>query len=316
MKGIQRTILLTAIVVMIVIVSGCSLGGCSRTAQQPTEKAQAVYGIVNMDQLMTSHPLYSKYYQLEREYNLLLAQYRAEQRNLSKKSVEQDSKLKDMSTQSGISDALNQELQSRIDLKRNELNGKLQEKYTELLKNHHAEQQLDAVKDETELRIVNLQLRLRALQLSSSEKAASENELAELMKNRHQNYAAAGTQLMSEVATEMVPYKTESEKALETYRDTVMIELQDKQKVQMESLQTTLAKGFDLPDPTIWNTEWKSRLESKEKELSDQRELIVADIKEKAAQVAADEHLEMIFSDYEANVNGVDVTDAIIAQYE
>jgi hypothetical protein len=269
-----------------------------------------------MDQLMTSHPLYSKYYQLEREYNMLLAQYRAEQRNLSQKSAAQDSKLYTMDAQSGISDALNQELQARVDLKRNELNGKLQEKYTELLTNHHAEQQLDAAKDETELRIVNLQLKLRALQLSEAEKTADENELAALMKNRHQNYAAMGQQLIGEIAAEMAPYKAESEKTLVAYRDTVMIELQDKQKVQMEALQVNLAKTVNLPDPTVWNTEWKNRLESKEKELSSQRELIIADIREKAKQVAEEQHLDMIFSDYEANIDGVDVTDAIIAQYE
>ena len=53
---------------------------------------------------------------------------------------------------------------------------------------------------------------------------------------------------------------------------------------------------------------------AKEKEMKDQKEAILADIRDKAADVAEEQGIDIIFSEYEGIGTALDVTDDIIVK--
>ena len=57
-----------------------------------------------------------------------------------------------------------------------------------------------------------------------------------------------------------------------------------------------------------------AKLDAKEKEMKDVKDAIMADIRDKAADVAQEQGFEMIFANYEGIGTATDVTDDIIAK--
>ena len=77
---------------------------------------------------------------------------------------------------------------------------------------------------------------------------------------------------------------------------------------------TQLSALQDRPEPEAWNRQWKERLQAKEKEMKDVKEAILADIRTRAADVAHEQGIEMIFCEYAGVGTARDVTDDIIAR--
>ena len=69
-----------------------------------------------------------------------------------------------------------------------------------------------------------------------------------------------------------------------------------------------------MPDPVIWNQEWKEKLDAKEQEMNAAKEVIMTDIRARAADVAKEQGIDMIFSDYVGVGTALDVTDDVIAK--
>lgn len=287
--------------------------GCAGTKEK--ESTGPAYGIVEMDKAIESHPKYSEYNRLKKEYDVMTASYRAEQMLLSKKAAAQEQQVESLDSQQGITAELNRELAARMQMKENELNRQLQATYTTLVNKHQLEHRFDQAIDASSLAIVNMELKLKTAHLKEQERQQLEQELVEALKNRKGDYLSISQSLVEEVAKEMVPYKQEAEKELAAYRETVLAELSKERATKMQQMAEQIKANDQLPDPKKWNEEWKEKLEAKKKEADTVHELILADIKRKAETVGEKKQLDMIFSSYEVNVKAVDVTDDIIASY-
>ena len=114
----------------------------------------------------------------------------------------------------------------------------------------------------------------------------------------------------------MAPYKEKAQQELAAYAAQVKKESEARQQDSHALFQPppTAIAAFDTPEPAVWNQEWKDKLNGKEKELKDQKEAILADIRDKAAIVAQEQGIDMIFSDYMGYGTALDVTDDIIAK--
>ena len=86
------------------------------------------------------------------------------------------------------------------------------------------------------------------------------------------------------------------------------------QKDSQQVFQQQLGVLQDRPEPAVWNKEWKDKLDAKEKEMKDVKDAIMADIRDKAADVAQEQGYDMIFANYEGIGTATDVTDDIIAK--
>lgn len=299
---------------IIIVVAGIGLAWhCLHKPAAETEKEAApVYAYADVEHIMMSHPRYSEYHRLELEYNAMVAQYQFEQWNYSHKAAAEGmSSEKFASVDTAGTEALNQELQAKIALKENELNHALQQKYEQLLK--EKKETNPVVSHENTLKIVNLQLKLQNLALSTDEKAAATAELKRLM--REDGTAVQDTKAVTaEIDAAMAPHRQQAREELEQYGKTVKADLEKRRADSHNAFQVQLKDLQDRPDPAVWNSQWKEKLESKEKELNTVKEEMMADIRNKASEVAQEQGIDMIFGEYEAVGTALDVTDDIIAK--
>ena len=305
---------LGAIVVacVILIVGGYAWYSNRSNSVVQNNTAGPVYAYVDLEHIMMSHPEYSKYHHLELEYNAMVAEYQFEQWNYSSRAVAQEKAIKQYDSNGLVmSAALDQELKAKVALKENELNEGLKKKSDELIQAKRAAQPGNL--NETDLKIVNLKLKLRTIAMSEAEKQATEEELYRLMRNSGPK-SGLSNKLMQEVAAEMAPYKEKAARDLAAYAEQVKQELQNRQQTNAETFQKSLSLLGNRPEPMIWNQEWKDKLDSKEKEMDNEKEVIMADIRDKAAIVAKEQGIEVIFSDYLGFGTALDVTDDIIAK--
>jgi len=284
----------------------------SRTPAVHHPEKGPVIACADVEHIMMSHPSYSQYHRLELEYNAMVAQYQFEQWHYSKQAASQGQAAKDFSMTDALSSAaLDQELQARVAIKQNELNAALEQRYQTLIRERRQTQ--PALSDEENLKIVNLRLKLAALALSSSERKAAEQELQALLRKNggdHQTDAAAA----ADIAAAMAPDKEKAQKELQAYALQVKDELAARQQSSRELFTKQMDSFGKRPEPAVWNAAWKEKLEAKEKEMKDQKEAILADIRDKAAAVAEEQGIDIIFSEYEGIGTALDVTDDIIVK--
>lgn len=303
-----------AVLGIIIIVAGIGLAWhcLHKPAADAAKEAAPIYAYADVEHIMMSHPRYSEYHRLELEYNAMVAQYQFEQWNYSHKAAAEGmSSEKFASVDAAGTEALNQELQAKIALKENELNHKLKQEYEQLLQ--EKKETHPGVSHENTLKIVNLQLKLQNLALSADEKAAATAELKRLM--REDGTAVQDTQAVTaEIDAAMAPHRQQAREELEQYGKTVKADLEKRRTDSHNAFQVQLKDLQNRPDPAVWNSQWKDKLESKEKEMNAVKEEMMADIRNKASDVAQEQCIDMIFGEYEAVGTALDVTDDIIAK--
>lgn len=272
-----------------------------------------VYAYVDLEHVMMSHPKYSEYHHLELEYNAMIAQYQFEQWHYSRQAAAEGKAVQTFNMTDAMgSQALDQELKAKVALKENELNNSLKQRYEQLVQEKKKSQPV--ISDGDNLKIVNLQMKLRTLALSDEERQAAQKELQTLMRNAGTSEQIS-SQTAAEIATAMEPYKKKAQSELADYTKQVKGDLEKRQQSGQFAFQTARADFLNnRPEPAVWNKKWKDKLDAKEQELKDMKEDILADIRDKAAIVAKEQNIDMIFCDYEGIGTAIDVTDDIIAK--
>ncbi len=308
MKRIYAAVLGMGIVIACV---GIGWLGMKQRPAVPSEPAP-VYAYADLEHVVMSHPRYSEYHRLELEYNAMIAQYQFEQWNYSRKAAAEGPAARQFAAiDTAGTDALNQELQAKLALKENELNNGLQQQYEKMLQEKKRSQPVISGADS--LKIVNLQLKLQNLSLSAAERQAAQAELQALMQAAGTNVEVSN-QTAEEISAAMAPYREQAKKELETYGAAVKAELEQRRTASRSAVQQQMAVLQDRPDPAVWNQEWKERLDSKKNEMNRIKEDILADIRSKAAAVAQEQGIDMIFGEYAGVGTARDVTVDIIAK--
>lgn len=271
-----------------------------------------VYAYADLEHVMMSHPKYAAYHRLELEYNAMIAQYQFEQWNYSQKAAAEGKSMQLMApTEAAGNAALDQELKAKMALKENELNEGLKAKYEELVQEKKKTQPVISQADN--LKIVNLQLKLQTVALDDKERQATKDELTALMQK-----ATADVQVTNrttaEIEAAMAPYKKKAQQELADYGQQVKVDLEQRKQAQTASFQQQMDVLQDRPEPAVWNKEWKDKLDGKEQEVKAAKEEIMADIRDKAAAVAQEQGIDVIFGTYTGIGTAQDVTDDIIAK--
>lgn len=300
-----------AVFIIVCIIVGVWVG--HQRSQVQSVQSGPVYAYADLEHVMMSHPKYSEYHHLELEYNAMIAQYQFEQWHYSRQAVAEGKAAQALTVTDAMgSQVLDQELKAKVALKENELNNSLKQQYEQIVQEKRKSQSVISSADN--LRIVNLQLKLRTLALSDEERQAAQQELDTLMRNAGTDVQVTN-QTAAEIAAAMAPYKKKAQDDLVAYAQQVKTDLEKRQQNNQDLLQSVQNHAFtDRPEPAVWNQEWKAKLDAKEKELKDVKEDILADIRDKAAVVANEQNIDMIFCEYEGVGTAVDVTDDIIAK--
>ena len=299
-----------------VVIFVCLLAGwwffSHRNPSAPAAAATPVYAYADLGHVVMSHPRYSEYHRLELEYNAMVAQYQFEQWNYSRKAQAEGLSMQQFAAVDAVGTAaLNQELQAKVAIKQDELNNRLKQQYDALVE--EKKKTTPVISDADALKIVNLQLKLKTLDLSKEERAATEEQLQALLRGSNADVRVTGS-TADEIAAAMAPYKAQAKKELEDYAQQVKTDLEGRKLQSQAAFQQQIGTLKDRPEPAVWNKEWKDKLDAKEKEMNDVKEAIMADIRDKAAAVAQEQGIDMIFSDYEGVGTAADVTDDIIAK--
>ena len=119
--------------------------------------------------------------------------------------------------------ALNQELQAKVAIKQDELNNRLKQQYDALVE--EKKKTTPVISDADALKIVNLQLKLKTLDLSKEERAATEEQLQALLRGSNADVRVTGS-TADEIAAAMAPYKAQAKKELEDYAQQVKTDLE------------------------------------------------------------------------------------------
>lgn len=302
-----------AAVIGAVVIAACIVVGW-RAMEQRNQVSEAgpSYAYVDLEHVVMSHPRYSEYHRLELEYNAMVAQYQFEQWNYSHKAAAEGLASQQFAAVDAAGTAaLNQELQAKVLLKEQELNNGLKQQYDRILQEKRKSQPM--ISNADSLKIVNLQLKLQNLVLSQEERQAAEAELAQLLKSAEPSVVISG-ETAAEIDKEMAPYREKAQKELEEYAKTVKGDLEKRRDDSRSAFQSQLSALQDRPEPEEWNRQWKEKLQAKEKKMKDVKEAILADIRTRAADVAHEQGIEMIFCEYAGVGTAQDVTDDIIAR--
>ena len=284
------------------LLSGCGIGGCSRTEQTPQAPQ---YGVADMEKLVHAHPRYSDYFRLEQEYKNL---YDAEREQLIRRSAQAQETLREQLSSGAIEKGLNTEYRAKMTARETEWNQKLEALYREWIA--RAPQPADEALQQADLEIVNLQLKLRALHLPAAEREAMEARLQELLAARAALTDTSAV-LPEEGQKELAALKAKAQADLARYSDEVTAELSAKRESAQQQLHDEMAAQL-MPDGAGWNHEWREKLATKQNEMNQIKEAITQDIRHEAQAVAEAKNLEVIFAEYRANISAQDVTNDIL----
>lgn len=318
--------LLPLVLGVMILVSGCSIGGCGADKKSNTSN-EPVIGVVNMETAVTKNPAYDEYKQLKDEYENLQSQYNAEQESLTTKAKAQSLTLNGLGTDSdsqAVIDSLNTELKAKKAAKAQELNANYQAKRMELINKYRNE--MKVAPTEADLRIVNLQLELNSKlnsvpmtkemrEQADADRAAKEAELKKLLAERGPAVKGNNDELEAKVSAELQPIYEAGKKELDDYEANLYKELSAQRDSNLLSRKQDILDKNNLPDPVVWNKEWKDKLDSKKEEVDAMHDAILEDIRSRVAVVAEEKHVDLVIADYVGNVNALDLTDDIVQSY-
>ncbi|HAT56030.1 MAG TPA: outer membrane chaperone Skp [Veillonellaceae bacterium] len=310
---------LSAAAAVFLTASAIFLGGCGQKEETPAQ-AEEQYGIVDMETLIKAHPRYSEYYKLETEYDSMRSEYKNEQNRLIQVSSQQEQAVRRAASDPAIDEALNTEYQSRMQQKEDELNAGLKAHYDEVMKKYSHTSSVPetaAISQDEGTRIANLQMKILILDASGEEKEKAQKELAELLNQKTPavSMASSSENSLSEAdAKDLASRKQAAQQELSSYAQSLSEELSARRTAQQQAAAQAAQDSAQLPSPEIWNEDWQNKLKAKQKEMDDVKESIMKDIREKAAVVAQQKNLTMIFSSYRVNLHAVDVTGDIVSE--
>lgn len=283
-------------------------------------------GVVRMDEVIRLNPSYEEYQKAQRELEDLQAQYQGEQASLNAKVTMREEALKSLSLDQGLTDSYNTELKAKLKAREDQMNADLDRKRHELMAKYVAEQKLSP--RDTDLAIVNLQLALMTYdrplpydpdqrQAFLSKKADLQAQLQELLAKRKPNISGNIADIRARVEAELKPIMEEGQKDLDAYAQSVHKDLSAKRDSDLQAKAKGIMDESNLPNAAQWNQTWQERLDDKQAQVDAIYQSMEEDVRMRVAVIAESQHLDLVLAldREEANVSGLDITDAIVTSY-
>lgn len=283
-------------------------------------------GVVRMDEVIRLNPAYEEYEQANRELENLKAQYGVEQNQLNTKAFMQQEALKQLSMDEGASEAYNNEIKAKIKAKEDEMNANLEMKRQELITKYMAEAKVSPT--DTDLQIVNLQLELltynRRLPFDEGErekfearKAEIQSQLQDLLAKRGPKISGNMADVQARVENDLKPIIEQGQKDLDAYAKSVQKETGSRRDSDLQAKAKSIMESTDLPNAAEWNQTWQDRLDDKQAQVDALYQAMEDDVRMRVAVIAQSQGLDLILKldEGEANVTGLDITDAVVTSY-
>lgn len=288
--------------------------GCSFGKTNDTKAPAPQVGIIDMNKAIKAHPRYGDAAQLEQQYNTLAAKAQAKQ-----PAPQVNAAGPDMSkVTAGINAALEQEFNAKMTDKQAQLNDGLRAKAEQLRSNLSAELQTYG-KDIDQIyqpQIFSIQLKLKTVQLTKEEMTSLQGELDKLQKERSTKLAAKEQEMSDKLNEQLAPEKAAIEQQLAAYAQQLHAELSQKGAAQTaEIANRNQQSALKLPAQPVPDSNSVQQLAAKQREIETLKQLIIDDIRSKAAKVAVEQGLETVLAKVQVNVNAVDITGAVISQF-
>ena len=301
-----------AVALSVMIAFSFALSGCG-TKKEETPPPAVHYGVADLETLVKAHPKYSEYFKLETEYNHMLEQYQTERNKLIQSSSKQKQMAAALADTSRRVDAQN-ELQTRVKAKEDELNDGLQKLYGDIEKKHTTKagtMTLETLTPEERAQMANLQMKLTVLGVTGEEKEQVKEELHKLMDLRTSREKADMGGWTEDEVKQMTDAKAKAQTELEDYSNSVAEEI--KNRLAQDTQADISAEEDNFAEThKEWDDNWQARIDDKQKQMAVLKKEIMADIEQEAARVASEKNLDMIFSKYKANINADDVTGDLV----
>lgn len=312
---IKRTII--PLLVLMVFVAA-STAGCFNKPAKDTNATPASVGVIDMKKAVQAHPKYQQLTVLKQQLNTIIAQAQVKQQPVS--SLSPATPLQD---HAALNTALEQEYKEKMSARQSELHQSLVAKADQLRSQlaNELKEYTGEIDKEYQPQIFSLQLKLKTLQLSKEETASLQAELEKTQQMRSEKLAAKEKQLAGQMDQIMAPAQVAVEQELAAYSQQLNNQLAQKSAAKGAEIETRNSSQLDansLANVAASNQmrELEQQAGMKKQEVSVLEQAIVEDVRDKAAKVAAERQLDTIITNIQININAVDITEAVIAEFK
>ena len=290
------------------------LTGCARSAPETKPPAAPLIGVIDMDKAIKAHPKHPEWQKLKEQAATLQQQLAAEAGRAAGASPQMPAMQLPAAAASGLQAAAEQEFNAKMAAKQQELQARLVEKGGKLHSELSAELKTYAgqLEQEYQPQQFNLQLKMQTVRMDEKEAAATKQKLDDLKAEQAGKLTAREQELSQKLEAALAPDKAASEQELTAYAKQLHAEISQKMAAQTGNLADKSA-GIMSPPSMAGVSALEQQLTMKQQEISVLEQFILNDIREKAAKVASESNLDVVFTGQRVNVSAMDITDAVIA---
>ncbi|WP_126720621.1 OmpH family outer membrane protein [Lucifera butyrica] len=305
---------------LILVVPAILLAGCFNAPKNPGPKVTFTpkMGLIDMQKAIQSHPRYKDFQEMQKQYNTLVLKLKTAQGQARAANGGPAPQALSSQQAAGLDETLSAEFKSKMTAQQNTLQAQLNEKLTQVRSDLN--KQMDEYKAEVDKtyqpQIFNLQLKLKTLRLSKEEMTSLQQQLEQLQNERDAKLAAKQKELQAKMNEAMAPESKAMQTELDQYAKQLRAELDQEGAAKRAQMLAAAPLIPPVAPAAGANDELVGQLNSLKEQMQTLQEQIVQDIRDKTAKVAAEKGLDTVLTNVTVNASGVDVTDAVIAEFK
>lgn len=297
-----------AVIFIVAAFAILATAGCG-SDQSKTAKPAAgpPLAIIDMDKAVKAHPRYGDMLNRQKEAAGLAARLEAE----NAQGITPSGQVPGINGD-GLEQAANQEFTARMAAREAAAKTGLEAEAAKVRQALATEMDAYAreVDKEYQPRLFNIQLKMKTVQLTKEEAAALQAEAETLQKERAAKLAVRQQELAGKMDSIMRGKQADAERELTDYARSLNNELAGKLAGKQAEAAGRLA-GVQAE-----NAAGQEKLMAITREIADLQQAILRDIRDKAAKIAAEKKIDTVLAEVRININAVDITDAVIAEFK
>jgi Skp family chaperone for outer membrane proteins len=305
-------------IALMMLVAGC---GTKQQVQETKTPQEPQVGVIDINKAVKSHPKYNQLQSLKQEADTMSAQAEARRAAVTQRNQETlppaEMPQGDMTE---LDKAFQQQFTEKMSVKEKEVNTRLTAKENAIHQTLSDEFKAytDQVDKEYQPQIFNLQLKLKTVQLTKEETASLQKELEAFQTQQADKMAAKQKELATKMDEMLAPDKTAAQQELEAYSKQVNEEISKQAAAKQAEIAARTTQQSPVPSTTLQGqaaaSDMDQQLVMKQQEIQALQDSIIENIRDKTSKIAIERGFEAVLTNVTVNVNGVDITDAVIAE--
>lgn len=290
------------------------LAGCKKTAD--TDSAEPRIGILDLAKTLPAHPRYNELQKLEQE----IAKVQADAARSANERVQSTAGIEGMNIAgpacAGFQQALDQQINARLAHKRSELEQVLESKLA-AAKQEINQRMADYAKelDKTyQPEILSLQLKMQTVQMTPEEQDAIKTKLHTLQEERTQKLQKQQALLETEIRPRIEEEQKKAEEEFRQFHAQLLAEANSQMSEQQKVFETRRAETATGAALSAGEQKYAAELQVLQEQREKLKQIMMQEIKDAVARIAAREKLEVVIGKYRQNIRAVDITGAVMAE--